>query len=414
MRTARIALSALFSGGADDGLALTAVGDPIQSIYGWRGASATNLPRFATDFPLADGSPAPTLELRTSWRNPPEALHLANAVSAEARRRSVSVRELLPRPDAESGDIRCALLRDVATEREWVADEIAHRYLAAETPPTTAVLVRRNADAAPMAEALTARGIPVEVVGLAGLLAVPEVADVVAMLRLVADPTAGSAAIRVLTGPRLRIGARDVAALWQRAVELDGPRVPTTTAQIVAQAAVDADSACLADAISDPGPEDRYSPQGYARIVSLSRELTSLRAHLAHPLPDLVAEVRRILGVDTEARAARPAGSGWGGTEHLDAFGDVVADFASRADGSARTWSLGTPDSVSCRRTASAWTAPVTTSTRSSTSGRTRATVSCSSERPLPARSSRNFGCAARDSGQSRVPAPPAGTTAQT
>ena len=56
------------------------------------------------------------------------------------------------------------------------------------------MLVRRNADAAPMADALRARGLPVEVVGLAGLLAVAEVADVVAMLRLVADPAAGAAA----------------------------------------------------------------------------------------------------------------------------------------------------------------------------------------------------------------------------
>ena len=47
----RVALSSLFGGGVDDELALTAVGDPIQSIYGWRGASATNLPRFTTDFP---------------------------------------------------------------------------------------------------------------------------------------------------------------------------------------------------------------------------------------------------------------------------------------------------------------------------------------------------------------------------
>lgn len=77
----RIALSALFGGGVDDGLALTAVGDPIQSIYGWRGASATNLPRFSTDFALSDGAPAPVLELRTSWRNPPRALHLADRKS---------------------------------------------------------------------------------------------------------------------------------------------------------------------------------------------------------------------------------------------------------------------------------------------------------------------------------------------
>ena len=47
----RVALSALFGGGVDDGLALTAVGDPIQSIYGWRGASATNLPRFMHRLP---------------------------------------------------------------------------------------------------------------------------------------------------------------------------------------------------------------------------------------------------------------------------------------------------------------------------------------------------------------------------
>jgi DNA helicase-2/ATP-dependent DNA helicase PcrA len=329
----RVALSSLFGCGVDDDLALTAVGDPIQSIYGWRGASATNLPRFTTDFPLADGTPAPTLELRTSWRNPPRALYLANAVSAEARRRSVAVRALRPRPDAQPGVIRCALLTDVATERDWVADHLARIYHRDDgsAAPTAAVLVRRNADAAPIADALAARGVPVEVVGLAGLLAVPEVADLVATLRLVADPTAGAAAMRVLTGPRWRLGGRDIAALWRRAVELDDrPTRETTTEQIVAQAAGDADAACLADAICDPGRAEAYSAAGHGRIVALGRELTALRAHLTHPLPDLVAEVRRVLGVDTEVRAARPVASGWSGTEHLDAFADVVADFAAR------------------------------------------------------------------------------------
>src|ERR1700761_6197675 len=163
----RVLLSSLFGGGVDDDLALTAVGDPIQSIYGWRGASATNLPRFVTDFPRADGTPAPTLELRTSWRNPPRALRLANAVSAEARRRSVAVRSLLPRPGAQPGTIACALLNDVAIERDWVADRLAGIYHGAVDSgadiPTTAVLVRRNADAAPIADALTSRGVPVEV-----------------------------------------------------------------------------------------------------------------------------------------------------------------------------------------------------------------------------------------------------------
>lgn len=335
----RVALSSLFGGGVDDGLALTAVGDPIQSIYGWRGASATNLPRFTTDFPLADGAPAPTLELRTSWRNPPSALHVANAVSAEARRRSVTVHELRSRPDAEPGTIRCALLNDVETERDWVADHLARIYHGAVAQgadtPTAAVLVRRNADAAPMAEALSARGVPVEVVGVAGLLAVPEVADLVAMLRLVADPAAGSAVMRVLTGPRWRFGARDIAALWRRARELDDRSAgEPSPAEIVAQAAPDADAACLADAICDPGAAEHYSPVGYERIEALGRELTMLRAHLSHPLPELVAEVRRVAGLDAEARAARPVAAGWTGTENLDTFCDLVADFAGRPGGS--------------------------------------------------------------------------------
>ncbi|HSS25758.1 MAG TPA: ATP-dependent DNA helicase [Mycobacterium sp.] len=333
----RVALSSLFGGGIDDGLALTAVGDPIQSIYGWRGASATNLPRFTTDFPCSDGTPAPVLELRTSWRNPPRALHVANAISAEARRRSVAVHALRPRPDAPPGSVRCALLPDARAEREWIADHLYGHYQRAHAddvnPPTAAVLVRRNADAAPIADALRARGIPVEVVGLAGLLSIPEVAEVVAMLRLVADPTAGAAAMRVLTGPRWRLGGRDIAALWQRALALGGGRSDEAASpeSIAMAAGLDADTACLADAIGDPGPADSYSVAGFQRITTLAAELTALRGHLGHSLPDLVAEVRRVLGVDCEVRAAAGVSAGWAGAEHLDAFAEVVAGYAEQS-----------------------------------------------------------------------------------
>jgi DNA helicase-2/ATP-dependent DNA helicase PcrA len=324
----RIALSALFGGGVDDGLALTAVGDPIQSIYGWRGASATNLPRFTTDFPLSDRSAAPTRELRTSWRNPPRVLDLANAVSDAARRRSVAVRPLRARPGAEPGNVRCALHRDVAAERDWLADQIAGRYTAAaqagEPPPTAAVLVRRNADAGPIAAALSARGVPVEVVGLAGLLSIAEVAQVISMLRLVADPTAGTAAMEVLTGPRWRLGARDLAALWRRAVLLEERRPVEMSARQIVDAAADTDTPALADALADPGPAEAYSVPGHRRISALGTELVRLRGFLTHPVNDLVAEVRRLLGVDAEVRAAGA------GPEHLDRFGDVVAGYAER------------------------------------------------------------------------------------
>ena len=82
----RVLLRALFGtrpGDAvrPDGPTVTAVGDPCQSIYGWRGASAGNLARFRTDFPAPDG-PADQYGLLTSFRNPADVLRLANTASA--------------------------------------------------------------------------------------------------------------------------------------------------------------------------------------------------------------------------------------------------------------------------------------------------------------------------------------------
>ncbi|NHW87595.1 UvrD-helicase domain-containing protein, partial [Escherichia coli] len=68
-----VLLKALFG----DGHPVTAVGDPCQSIYGWRGASAGTLERFPTEFAGAAGSPARALGLTTSWRNRPEILAVA-------------------------------------------------------------------------------------------------------------------------------------------------------------------------------------------------------------------------------------------------------------------------------------------------------------------------------------------------
>ena len=93
-------------------------------------------------------------------------------------------------------------------------------------PPTTAVLVRRRSDMADTADALRAAGLPVEVVGLGGLLDEPEVADLVATLRVLVDPTAGPATMRLLTGARWQLGAADLEALARRARELAGPGRP--------------------------------------------------------------------------------------------------------------------------------------------------------------------------------------------
>ncbi|WP_281186260.1 ATP-dependent helicase [Nocardia crassostreae] len=353
----RILLSALFGAArpvADDSpadtagqpLAVTAVGDPMQSIYGWRGASAANLPRFATDFPEAPGVPAPILPLLTSWRNPPEALDLANLVADPLRLRAaegggVTVDALRPRPDATAGVVALALAETVAAEREWLAERIAAEWEAkadaGESPPTSAVLVRRNADAAPLAEALRERGLPVEIVGLGGLLHTPEVADIVATLRLIADPSAGSAAVRILTGARWRIGVADIAALSKRARELSISRPGGRNPEIADAAGLDealrevapepAERAGLGDAIADPGGADQYSENGFARITALGAELGALRERAGQSLPELVADVERTIGVGVETQTRRAMAAA--GREHLDAFADVVAGYAA-------------------------------------------------------------------------------------
>ena len=342
----RLLLSKLFGGLSGEPIAVTAVGDPIQSIYGWRGASAANLPRFALDFPRPDGTGARRKELLTSWRNCRSALHLANEVSATLRSRGVPVSTLRARPDAPDGQVRLALTETVADEREWIADRLEEAYRGAEadgvSPPTAAVLVRRNEDSAPLAAAISERGIPVEVVGIGGLLHVPEIADIVATLKLMAEPMAGTAAMRLLTGARWQLGVADLAALWRRARELAaGDELPAggtvdsreeldeALAAVLPAEAVDA--AGLGDAIVDPGPSQRYSKAGYQRISLFGRELERLRRRIGQPLPELVADVEQTIGVAVEAqiRARRMRGMTTG-REHLDAFAEYVAGYAER------------------------------------------------------------------------------------
>ncbi|MGW4214552.1 ATP-dependent helicase [Lentzea sp. NPDC004789] len=324
----RVLLRSLFGEGKP--MPVTSVGDPAQAIYGWRGASAANLPRFADDFP-----PTRKFGLLTSFRNPPEVLELANAVSLPLREAGLDVEELKARPGAGPGDVRLALHEDIRQELDWMADNLAAQWeahLDAEgVPPTAAVLVRRRSDMAAIAAALRERGLPVEVVGLGGLLDEPEVRDLVSALRVLVDPLAGTAAARLLTGSRWRLAARDLAALWSRARELAGVQSRQSVVDdpllVLADAlpGEHAEQAGLADALDDPGDPDAYSPDGYRRIRRLGGELAALRRRLDQPLPELVADVERTLLLDIESMS-RP---GMVGRAHLDAFSDVVTDFAA-------------------------------------------------------------------------------------
>ncbi len=225
-----VLLKALFGGGHP----VTAVGDPCQSIYGWRGASAGNLARFSREFP-AGAQPARVAQLATSFRNTGRVLDAAAVIQRDLRDQVSQVPRLVAPPGrAGRGAVVCALLETAAGEARWVAEQVADllRLPAGiapdgepwDRPPVQpsdiAVLCRKRSQFALLRAAIEAHGVPVEVVGLGGLLTVPEVADIVATLRVLHDPAASAALARLLTGPRWRIGPRDLVALGRRARDL--------------------------------------------------------------------------------------------------------------------------------------------------------------------------------------------------
>jgi DNA helicase-2/ATP-dependent DNA helicase PcrA len=346
-------LSALFGNGHP----VTAVGDPCQSIYGWRGASAGNLRRFADDFPARSGEPAPVRKLSTSFRNAGRVLDTAAVLQRELRAQAPDVPLLVPAPDRGArGGVCAALLPTVTAEADWVAEQAAallalpdgwapdgrpwpdkDSRLTGVRPSDIAVLCRKRSQFVPLRRALEARGIPCEVVGLGGLLSIPEVQDVVATLRMLHDAASSDALARLLTGPRWRIGPRDLVALGRRARDLahgaadahDEEERPELDP--LAEAVTDlttADSgASLVEALDDLGDPGEYSDVGYARLSALAGETRRLRERVTRPLADLIAEVERTLSLDIEV-AARPGGDLAAARADLDAFTDVAATFA--------------------------------------------------------------------------------------
>ncbi len=323
-------LLALFGAGH----AVTAVGDPFQSIYAWRGANADTLAAFGEQF--GGGRDVVHRSLSTSFRNATLVLDVANVVAAPLRSGPHQVQALVPAPSAARGEVSVALHRTKADQAVAVAEQVAELWVASSSattgstdedeeaaPPSIGVLVRKR-DELPMLEAaLRERGLPVEVVGLDGLLTVPEVADAVALLQVAADPARGDALMRLLTGPSLRFGPRDLDALARWARHLSPEAAPGQPTWQVPRAGI-------AECLTTPPPRNRLSPAAGQRLRRLARSVDAVRGCLSRPLPDVVAEAVSALGLDVEslARARRTGGSG---SSHLDRLVDEAAQLAEVA-----------------------------------------------------------------------------------
>lgn len=300
---------------------VTAVGDPLQAIYSWRGAGANAMADFGQHFGDQQGKPPLVLPLSTSHRSGINVLNVANDVAEPMRAQSGQVVTLRPAPDGPQGPrrdgVRAALFETYREELDWVGCRIAEQIDVGTDPSRIAVLCRVTSDFAAVLEELHSRGIPAAVSGAEGLLAQPEVTDVVCMLQVLNDPTDNPAMLRILMGPRMRIGPRDLALLGVRATAIARKSRLSRPPQAKdgdASGAVDftesirgtdpADLVSLAEAVDDLGPRDEYpySDEALVRLTGLSRELAELRSASSLPLPDLVSRVIASTGLDVEAR----------------------------------------------------------------------------------------------------------------
>ncbi|MBM7786079.1 UvrD-helicase domain-containing protein [Tenggerimyces flavus] len=333
---------------------IVAVGDPCQSIYGWRGASAATLVAFGEQFRSGTGEAAPTRSLSTSFRNGASVLAVANVLAEPLRSGGLVVPELASHPSTGAGEVLASLhltvddeARDVAARINelWTAD--APLRSAGGVGRTVAVLVRKRAQIDRIARSLRGYGLPVEVVGVGGLLATPAVTDVVATLRVLSDPSRGDALMRLLTGARWRIGPRDLDGLGRWARRLAAARAAGQPAEAAPEIAVDTsgerrrisaddiDQRSIIDALDALPQEGWFSPAGRRRMTALADELRTLRSRAAQPLVDLVADVVRTLGLDVEV-AAR-TGDVTTSRADLDAFLDVAVGFADSGEGATLT-----------------------------------------------------------------------------
>ncbi|GMM95215.1 MULTISPECIES: ATP-dependent DNA helicase [Microbacterium] len=328
-------LASLFAG-----TAVMAVGDPHQAIYGWRGASAGNLGGFVDAF--ASEQTCARFALLTSWRNGIGVLDAANAVLAPLATSSpVAVAELRPRPDAPAGEVEIGFddALDAETDRvaRWFTRVRAERS-ARGRATTGAILFRSKKHMVRFGDALARHGIPHRILGLGGLLSTPEVVDVVSALRVISDPSAGSALIRLLAGPRWSIGLpdlRELSALSRRIASHDEalrPLPAEVVATIRGSAADDAGS--LSDALDfvvrhgpDHGWLSGFTREAVTRLTEAGAVFAGLRRAVGMPLPELVRLIESELRLDIELAANESRGPARIASAQLRAFVDELHAF---------------------------------------------------------------------------------------
>ena len=205
----------------EEGRDVTAAGDDDQAVRRFRGAAQKNLRDFRRAFPDAT-----VVTLEESRRSPRAVVEAARAVVAGAPGRIE--KELLA---AEGGTVRFWRCTSERAQAQAVAAE-AERLVAEGVGPERIGVIVGSAehDGAVVGAALEERAVPFRVMGSAAYFQRAEVRDVLAWMRLLADPSDSGAAVRTLSRPPVALHSVDIARLTQlaRRRKLDMPSAVAT------------------------------------------------------------------------------------------------------------------------------------------------------------------------------------------
>ena len=335
-------LSSLFAGKT-----VMAVGDPNQAIYGWRGASASNMlpQRFFAAF-SARGA-GDLFSLSYSWRNAQEVLDVANLVA-----------EPLPRSDGASADgfkltagkghrgsVDVVFPLTIADEAHDIALWFHKKFSewpSDRQPATAALLTRKTADLLPIKRALEKQGIATHVLGLGGLFMEPVIVDIVCTLRVMHDTRADSQLIRLLAGARWQISPRDLRALkatarWLAERDHNLQKLSREVRQSLKDSVSVADGQSLIDAldfitsVTDTSHRAvaEVSAAGFERMKEAGGVIAKLRRHAGMNLRDLVRLVMSEMHLDVELAANDRITAG---EASVETFLDTVTSFMTTDD----------------------------------------------------------------------------------
>jgi len=276
------------------------VGDDDQAIYGWRGADVRHMLSFQQDFPAAT-----LIKLEQNYRSTQVILDAANGVIAENARR---LGKTLFTATQGGEPVTLLTAADERDEAEWLAAELARRAAEADVPyEGMAILYRTNAQSRPLEEAFRFRGIPYRLVGAVSFYERREVKDVLAYLRLIANPADDEAFVRVVNVPRRGIGDASLSQLLRTAAQWGKPLLETARA---------------ADRVADLRPNVREAFQALAQLID------DLRARYGDADPATVLERT----IATVGYGQYLADEGPEGIERLENVQELIAGAAEWAE----------------------------------------------------------------------------------